>query len=275
MQRCFRLVCCVIVLGLLSALWTASALAYESYETLHIVNCDEWVSLRTKPSSNAARIMQIPKGALVSFVAGAGDFIQVSYSGVMGYVGKNYLSVRGEADYVPMYVANCNEWISLREEPSKSSERLAKIPLEAEVLSIEREDRQDAMSEVIYNYQIGYVDSKYLCLLPPQTKVCAIVSASMHIPDASGNDYVQTVTAAKRLAALESLLRAAKPDVSGNCPYHAQIVIELKNGRTLKLMYPTDGCTDFFTTDHSVYEFPTSAGDVVWKIFDQAAKKRY
>ena len=49
-------------------------------------------------------------------------------------------------------------------------------------------------------------------------------------------------------------------------------MLTLCDGDVLRLMYPTDGCTAFFTTDGSVYAFPEIASDQFWTIFDEAAQ---
>ncbi len=266
-----RIVCFAMLFILMSTAIAASA--YDPYETLHVINCNEWVSLREKPSTSSKQIMQLPLGALVSFIAEDGDFLKVSYSGTTGYVGRGYLKATGDADYVTMYVANCNEWVSLWEEETTNSMRLAKIPLGANVLSHGRQDDEGTMALVVYDYRFGYVLPEYLSLLPPKRDKCALESAALHVPDKNADDFVQTVDDEDRLKIIETMLRAATPCVSGQCPYQAQLVLTLRNGNILRLMYPTDGCTSFFTTDGSVYTFPEAAADQFWAIFDEAALK--
>ena len=113
--------------------------------------------------------MQLPLNAMVFFIEDAGDFLKVSYSGTMGYVKREYLRGRGEADSVPMYIANCEEWVSLWEEESTKSERLEKIPLDAPVVAHGRlGDEESSFTLVSYNYRLGYVLNEYLSLLPPK-----------------------------------------------------------------------------------------------------------
>ena len=271
MKHSIRIAGMVFLLVLVSL--TNTALAYEPYEKLHVVNCDQWVSLREKPSTSSKRIMQLPLGVLVSFIGDAGDFLQVSYSGTIGYVGRNYLKATGDADYVKMYVANCEEWVSLWEEETTDSTRLAKIPIGAQVLSHGRQDDEGTLALVVYNYRFGYVLPEYLSLLPPKKDECVLESAVLHVPDKNGRDFVQTVNDENQLKAIEAMLRAATPCVSGQCPYQAQLVLTLRSGDILRLMYPTDGCAAFFTTDGSVYTFPEAASDPFWTIFDKAAQK--
>ena len=265
-----RMACLALLFILLSAAITASA--YAPYEKLHVTNCDAWVSLREAPTADSRRVMQLPLGALVSFVDENGDFLKVSYSGTMGYVGREYLRATSDDDRVPMYVANCSEWISLREGETKDSVRLAKIPLGTRVLSCGRAEDPDAMARVVYDHYSGYVLPEYLSLLPPKQDECALSSAVLHVPDKNGNDFVQTVADEERLKAMEAMLRSVTPGFSGQCPYQAQLVLTLRDGSVLRLMYPTDECTAFFTTDGSVYTFPEAASAQFWTIFDEAAQ---
>ena len=270
MKRFKRIACLVLVFMLMSTMIAASA--YAPYEKLHVTNCNAWVSLREGPSTSSKRIVQLPLGVLVSFVDENGDFLKVSYSGTMGYVGREYLKSTADVDYVPMYVANCNEWVSLWEEETTDSTRLAKIPLGVQVLSHGRREDTGAMARVAYDHCLGYVRPEYLSLLPPRRDECALKSAALHVPDKNGNDFVQTVNDESHLKAIETMFRAATPGFSGQCPYQAQLVLTLRNGDVLRLMYPTDGCTAFFTTDGSVYAFPETASDQFWTIFDEAAQ---
>ncbi|MDO5324292.1 MAG: PQQ-binding-like beta-propeller repeat protein [Clostridia bacterium] len=61
-------------------------------ETLQIVNCQDWVSLRSAPDSDSERLAQVPLGA---YVTGEYDpyseFSYCSYEGVSGYILNEYL----------------------------------------------------------------------------------------------------------------------------------------------------------------------------------------
>ena len=66
--------------------------AFEPTEaTLYYADCNEYISLRTKPSTGAEVIMKILAGEQVTEVAKTGDFALVEYQGLMGYVLLNYL----------------------------------------------------------------------------------------------------------------------------------------------------------------------------------------
>lgn len=60
--------------------------------TMHVVDCDEWISLRESPSTSAARLATIPLGASVTYISNAGDgFYKISYNGQVGYALSQYL----------------------------------------------------------------------------------------------------------------------------------------------------------------------------------------
>jgi len=59
---------------------------------MQVVNCDEWISLRTAPSTSADRIMTIPLGAYVTWLDSAPDgFCLVEYQGNIGFALGQYL----------------------------------------------------------------------------------------------------------------------------------------------------------------------------------------
>ena len=68
---------------------------------LRIVNCQDWVSLRSAPSTQAERLAQVPLGA---FVTGEYDpyseFSYCSYEGVSGYILNEYLEAPALAEQV-------------------------------------------------------------------------------------------------------------------------------------------------------------------------------
>lgn len=74
----------------------AAAEAKSAAETMYVVNCREYVTLRADPSTSAAAMTQIPLGASVLAYGGEGDFMRVEYEGLRGYVLSEYL------DYSPM-----------------------------------------------------------------------------------------------------------------------------------------------------------------------------
>ena len=82
-------------------------------ETMRIANCQDWVSLRSAPSTQAPRLMQVPLGAFVDCEPDYdSEFSLCSYEGVTGYILDEYLervalyaqvgafTVLGERNYI-------------------------------------------------------------------------------------------------------------------------------------------------------------------------------
>ena len=71
-----------------------SAVAGEAaYDTMYVVNCNEFITLRTSDSTSAGEICKIPLGAAVSYVSTAGNgFYKITYNGYTGYALASYLS---------------------------------------------------------------------------------------------------------------------------------------------------------------------------------------
>ncbi len=61
-----------------------------------------------------------------------------------------------------MRVANCKDWVSLREKRSKSSARLAKVPLGAAVLAYPEIGDENGFILCVYQDEYGYILSEYL-----------------------------------------------------------------------------------------------------------------
>lgn len=58
---------------------------------LYYADCNEYISLRTKPSTDAEIITKIPAGEQVIMVAKTGDFALIEYEELFGYVPYSYL----------------------------------------------------------------------------------------------------------------------------------------------------------------------------------------
>lgn len=60
--------------------------------TLHVVNCENWVSLRKKPDSSSERLVKVPLGAYVTNCEPENDeYIYCEYAGKKGYIQSIYL----------------------------------------------------------------------------------------------------------------------------------------------------------------------------------------
>ena len=79
----------LLVLLVIALCIPAGALAEP---TMRIVNCQDWVSLRSAPSTQAERVAQVPLGAYVTGECDYySDFSYCSYNGVSGYILNEYL----------------------------------------------------------------------------------------------------------------------------------------------------------------------------------------
>ena len=59
---------------------------------MEVVNCNEWVSLREKPSTSAKRLVKVSLGAIVSNCEQFSDaWIYAEYDGYAGYIQAKYL----------------------------------------------------------------------------------------------------------------------------------------------------------------------------------------
>ncbi len=133
-------------------------------DTYYVVNCNEWISLRTSPSTSASRIASIPLGSSVGFIEVAGNgFYKINYQGNVGYALASYLSPRKQSNMQrTATVINCNEWITLRSEPSTSAASLDKIPLGATVTYLDTATSD--FYKISYNGKTGYALKSYLRL---------------------------------------------------------------------------------------------------------------
>ena len=269
-----RILTCILALMML-----LSCAAYAaSLDPLHVVGCEEFITLREEPSAGAKRIVQIPLGALVTcYEYTDNGFARVYYGGCFGFVQSKYLSEvnpeTGGEWRIPMYVANCNEFISLREDASTSSARMQRMPLGTQVECYLRTvDGPQPMENVGYpgseGVLRGYALSRYLCFLPPETDSCALLSATLRMNDENGVLTQQTVADPALLREIEGMIRRATPTILTKCPMAAQLELELVNGDTLRFAYPIDGCATLIAENQSVYTLTRADGERLWQLFD-------
>ena len=132
---------------------------YNQEGNLHVVGCEEWISLRSIPSVMEGEVLaRIPLGQLVHHIDDYDnpEFAHVSYKGIEGYALRAYLS-----PCATIYkVARCEEWISLRDTPSLNGETVDQIPLGTYVIFVKTST--DDFWYVNYNGKLGYVLSRYL-----------------------------------------------------------------------------------------------------------------
>lgn len=66
-----------------------------STKTMYVVNCDEWISLRSSASTSAKRLKKMPLGASCKYLSSAKNgFYKVKYNGTVGYALSKYLSTK-------------------------------------------------------------------------------------------------------------------------------------------------------------------------------------
>ena len=61
-----------------------------------------------------------------------------------------------------MRIANCKEYVSLREKRAASSRRIAKVPLGAQVLAFPEAGEENGFIQCVYRDEYGYIQAKYL-----------------------------------------------------------------------------------------------------------------
>lgn len=137
---------------------------------MKVVNCTDWVSLRSGPSTSYKRIAQVPAGTVVNgCYPDENGFIWCNFGGLYGYISSDYLAVYGQ-NYTPGYdesaklgsmvVVNCDDWVSLRSEPSSSSTQIAKVPLGGLVIKCYQAENGYIWGS--FNGQTGYISADYL-----------------------------------------------------------------------------------------------------------------
>jgi len=124
----------------------------------YIVNCDQWVSLRSSPSTSASRLCEVPLGAVVEVYSCNSQFSECYYDGCWGFILNEYISF-ANGGYNYAYVVNCDQWVSLRSSPSTSAPRLREVPLGA---IVECYDYNYEFSQCYYDGCWGFILNEYL-----------------------------------------------------------------------------------------------------------------
>jgi len=132
--------------------------------TMYIGNCQEWVSLREVAAAGGARLMRVPLGEEVTvYRTLSKGYSLCKARGVYGYILSEYL-VSGYVENGYRYVTNCEEWVSLRALPDSTSQRLAKVPLGAQVRWLEV--HSSGYTRCLYQGTVGYIRTEYLSAHP-------------------------------------------------------------------------------------------------------------
>lgn len=131
--------------------------------------CQEYITLRTEPSTAAEEIIRIPAEEALEVLAYDGDFAFVSYEGLLGYVLRDYIRSapqKMEQEVIdeihlnrPWYYANCEEFISLRERSDVTAAVITQIPSGEKFQLLET---HGDFGLVDYRGIIGYVALAYI-----------------------------------------------------------------------------------------------------------------
>lgn len=315
-----------ICLALVLLLTAVPAMA-ESGEVMAVIKTN--VHLRAAANSNAKKVVKAPYGAAVMCLADVGDYCYVSYAGKTGYVKTDALYDRGDA-----LVVKCNQYVSLRSEPSTSAKRISKIFKGHTALFLGV--AENGFYKVSYGGDTGYVLSKYLysagefeetigrklraaesltlrtaegekVITVPQNTVLTdygidvngmayveycdnfgFVSGNrMYMDDMvgskgftkatlkvklNGKTRTQTITNKKRLSELYKLLEneAEIANDFGKCPKNGLLTLYTKDGQQLQFARATDGCGGFQSKDGRIYNLSQGDSRKFWDIFDDA-----
>ena len=125
---------------------------------LTVINCNEFVTLRAKPSTSASSITKVAKGQQVDAYYYDGTFCRCIYNGMTGYILSKYLG-SGSSSKGLMVVDNCVSWVSLRSYASTKAPLVTTVPLGSTV-SVYGSDGQ--FYHCGYKGYSGYILKKYL-----------------------------------------------------------------------------------------------------------------
>ena len=136
---------------------------YYYGQSLTIVQCKEYISLRSADSTSAKVLSKVPLYGSVYYLGTASNgFAHVLYNDTTGYVLKKYLD-----EFEPQIaigtnkkVSNCKESVSFRKNSSTSAKAICQIPLGKDVYVIKEAPNGFYMVE--YNGRTGFVLSEYL-----------------------------------------------------------------------------------------------------------------
>lgn len=153
-----------IALTICALLITSSALANDRIiSTMYVVECNESITLRDRPSVNGRELAQIPLGQAVGFIENVGNgFYKINYDGLVGYALAEYLSAdRSGVAGIFGRVVNCRISITLREYSSVEAPEIMQIPLGERVTLYPHEETGDFYC-VGYRGAKGYVLKTYI-----------------------------------------------------------------------------------------------------------------
>ena len=156
------LICAILFLLTCLAPAALARGTYLGYAT--VVNCNEWVTLRSSPSTKASSVCKVPLSASVEAYYYNSEFSECYYLDLHGYILNSYLSTssggwsRGEYMGV-MEVAFCESWVTLRSSPSTSASTVTRVPLGDYVSAYYYNSE---FAECYYSGLHGYILLRYL-----------------------------------------------------------------------------------------------------------------
>ena len=108
-----RALACVLLMCLLLAQLPALA-AKKIDDEMMVVNCEEWVSMRSKPKKNAPRVLKVSLGAVVRGCrAHNKEWVYAEYDGHAGYILSEYLASCKDRLFSAMVVSGCPDGAGL------------------------------------------------------------------------------------------------------------------------------------------------------------------
>ena len=136
----------------------------------YIVNCNEFVTLRKKPSTSSATVTKVAKGQQVDAYYYNGTFCRCFYNGLEGYILSKYLGTSpsggGSGSYYSVgdymgekRIVNCSSWVTLRSRPSTSAGTVTRV---SKGQYVEAYWYNSEFAECWYNGMHGYILRKYL-----------------------------------------------------------------------------------------------------------------
>ena len=130
--------------------------------SIFAVLCDECISLRDAPSSDANVISEIPLFDTMTFISDMGNgFYYVCYYGQYGYINGYYTSEFEPQVYEGRaQVVNCNTSITMRTAANTSAREIMQVPLGAVV--VKNIGKHNGFRLVSYGGRKGWVLESYL-----------------------------------------------------------------------------------------------------------------
>ena len=102
--------------GQIAQLWSFSAASASGGDSLAgstwYADCEEFITLRSAPSTSADAVTTIPKGAQMTYISASGEFVYVEYQGQRGYVLASYIARADSSGVVADPAAYGGEWVA-------------------------------------------------------------------------------------------------------------------------------------------------------------------